>query len=283
MVSRSRIGLLCAIAAALVALFAATGSASAAGTIEGEVIDSVSHVGIEEVLVCALDPVELEFVDCTETDADGEYVLAGLPDGGYLVEFWAPYFGYATQFYDGVASFEDADEVIVSGSPVTGINAEMEEGGKIQGHVTDAASGGGIDEIEVCAFSFSLGGWCTVTDGAGNYSVGGLATGSYLVEFFDVLGQYETLFYDQQTNFENASFVSVVAPDATTGIDARLSKPSSPPVIHPSPTPTLPPIVPKVVNPTPKVLKCRKGFKKVKRHGRKVCVKKHRKKKKHRF
>jgi hypothetical protein len=284
MISRPRIGLLCVIVAAATSLFATTGSAAAAGTIEGEVVDSVTTVGIQGVEVCALEPAELEIVSCATTDADGEYALGGLADGGYLVEFWAPFLGYATQYFDGVSSFEDAGEVVVSGGPVPGIDAEMEEGGKIEGRVTDVASGAGIGEIEVCAFAFGIGGRCTRTNSFGDYHLISLASGSYLVEFWDELGEYETLFYDQQTSFESAKPVGVTAPNATTGIGARLSKPASGVITRPSLTTTVPPVIPiaKVIKkPKPKAVKCRKAFKKVKRHGRKVCVKKH-KKKKHR-
>lgn len=65
----------------------------------------------------------------------------------------------------------------------------------------------------------------------------------------------------------------------TGGINAQLSKPGSRVTVIPTPVlPTAPAAPPKH---KAKVLKCRKGFKKTKRHGRQVCVKKH-KKKKHR-
>lgn len=284
MVSRPRFGLLCAVAVAALSLFATTGTAAAVGTVEGEVVDFVSKAGVEEVEVCALDPVEFEFVSCKETDEDGEYALAGLADGSYLVEFWAPWFGYATQFYDDVSSLEDADEVVVSGGTVSGIDAEMKEGGKIEGRVTDAVAGAGINEMTVCAFAFGIGGRCAFTNTSGNYTIGSLATGSYFVEFFDESGEYEGIFYDQQTSFESANPVSVVAPNATTGIDARLSKPGAsvvtPAVSLPPPVISLPKAIKKKSK--PKAVKCRKGFKKVKRRGRKVCVRKHKHRKKHR-
>lgn len=285
MVSRSGIGLLCTIVIAVVSLFAATGTAAAAGTIEGEVVDAATEVGIEEVEVCPYQLPEFEAFTCHLTNADGEYALGGLPDGEYIVEFWASSLGYAPQFFDGVSSFENASEVIVSGGTVSGIDAELEEGGAIEGRVTDASTGAGIEEAEVCAYSQVIAGNCASTDSDGNYSIIGLATGSYLVEFWAEFLGYETLFYDQQSDPEKVGFnVGVTAPDATVAIDARLSKPGSGVIVTPPPPtvvpPPAPPISKTITKPRRKALKCRKGFKKVKRHGRKVCIKKHKKHKK---
>lgn len=283
MISRPTIGLLCAIVATAFTFFAMTGSAAAAGSIEGEVVDAVTEIGIGEAVVCAYE-FQAEVEACEETDADGEYVLSGLADGDYVVEFWAADQGYVTQLYDGASKPADADKVTVSGGTALGVDAKMAKGGGIEGRVTDVATGAGIGAAEVCAFSLSAFGACTITDSSGDYTLSGLATGVYLVEFWAGLLGYETLFYDQETDPDEANPVSVTAPDATTGIDARLSKPGSGLVL-----PTLPSVpglsVPQVIRhpkPKPKAIKCRKGFKRVKRHGRKVCVKKHKKKKKHR-
>lgn len=284
MFSRSSLVLLCAVLAAVFSLFVSTGSAAAAtGSIKGDVVEAGTSDGIEEVVVCAYQLPEYEPLFCEETGLGGEYTLSAVPVGEYIVEFWAPYFGYAPQFFEGVSSFEDASEVTVnSGVSTTGVDAELEEGGAIEGRVTDAATGAGIDEAEVCAYSRVIGGACTLTQPDGDYAVIGLATGSYGVEFWAELLGYETLFYNQQSNPENGDFVSVTAPEGTGEINARLSKPA-PKVIVPSvPSPMLvpPPSHPTLTKPKPK-LKCRKGYKKAKRHGRQVCVKKHKHKKKH--
>jgi hypothetical protein len=263
--------------------FATTGSASAAGTIEGEVVNAVSKNGIEEVEVCALDPVEFEILNCVETGSGGEYTLGSLANGSYVVEFWAPYLGYATQFFNAASNYEDADPVsIVGGGTVSGIDAEMKAGGAIEGRVTDAVNGLGVEEALVCAFSPLRPGGCALTGPAGSYLVKGLATGTYQVGFFAESFGYETRYYNETADPNGAAAVSVTAPGTTTGIDARLSKPGSNPVVTPPAPKVVAPVLPirKVVKkPKRKALTCRKGFKKVKRHGRKVCVKKHRKKK----
>jgi Carboxypeptidase regulatory-like domain len=279
-ISRPRIALLCIAVAAVVSSFVPAGAAAvAAGKIEGEVIDSVTKVGIADVEVCAIDPLEFEFVACDLTGADGKYLLGSLADGNYVVEFWAPYLGYVRQYFDGAASFEDADEVVIAGGgTVSNVDAEMEQGGEIEGAVTDAATGGGIGEVEVCAFSQAAFAGCALTDSAGDYVIRGIRTGSYTVEFWAQFLGYETRYYDEASNFADATLVAVLAPDTTTGVDARLSKPASPVVLPPpsSGAALLAP-APAAIKPKPKP-HCRKGFKRVKRHGRTVCVKKHRRK-----
>lgn len=279
MFSRPRLVLLCAVSVVAFSVFAAPGSAVAAGTIEGEVVEAGTSIGIEEVVVCAFQLPEYEPEFCGETGAGGEYALSSIPNGEYIVEFWSPYIGFAPQFFNGVSSFEDAEAVtVVSGGTRSGVNAELEEGGAIEGRVTDAATGAGIDEAEVCAYSRVIRGYCALTNAVGSYKVIGLASGSYLVEFWAQFLGYETLFYNQQANFENADLVSVTAPNGHGGIDARLSKPASKVVVPPLPSPIAAPPHPILTKP----VRCHKGYKKVKRHGRKVCVKKHKKhKKKH--
>lgn len=78
--------------------------------------------------MCAIEAAdEEEFVSCEETEADGEYTIAGLPSGSYKVEFWAPELGYETQFYDGKASFSEARVLTLAaaGSLEANIDAAM--------------------------------------------------------------------------------------------------------------------------------------------------------------
>jgi hypothetical protein len=258
---------------AIAALFVTAGAAAAAtGKIEGKVIDSVTKAGINEVEVCAY-PGEV----CDTTGADGKYAIEGLLDGDYFVEFWAADHGYVRQFFDGVAAFEDADEVeVVGGGTVLGVNAELKKGGAVAGRVTDAATGAGVPEAVVCAFTPSVG-ECELTDSSGNYTVRGLASGSYTVEFSAESLGYETRFYNEAASFGGATLVGVFAQSTTTEINARLSKPASHVVL-----PSLPPVAAPAVPPAPVVKRkpkhCKKAFKRVKRHGHTVCVRKHRKK-----
>jgi hypothetical protein len=262
-----------------IAMLLPIGSAAApVGKIEGEAVDAITTDGIEGVLVCVVEVPDFAFEECKKTGSDGKYAIGTLPDGDYVVEFWAPQLGYVTQFFNGETFFKDADHVVISGGGTEpGVDAELEKGGTIEGRVTDATTGAGIEEVLVCAFSTTATGVCEFSDSAGDYAIPGLATASYKVEFWAEHLGYEIRFYNEKAQEGEASSVSVVAPDTTPGIDARLSKPGSQIVpLPPLPAFVAPVAVRKVPKPKPKP-HCRKGFKKAKRHGHKVCVKAHKK------
>ena len=98
---------------------------AAGGSISGTVTDAETLEPIQGVDVCTFSLDGGEVWDCAETDAAGEYELEGLAEGEYGVEFWAPYLGYATQFYDNETRWEQADPVVVGSEPVTGIDAAL--------------------------------------------------------------------------------------------------------------------------------------------------------------
>ena len=95
---------------------------------------------------------------------------------------------FAQSNYEDEPSFGAADEVsVTTGATTSGIDAEMEEGGEIEGLVTAAVGGTPIEGVEVCAlepegeFAFVS---CALTNASGEYMVAGLPTGKYRVEFW---------------------------------------------------------------------------------------------------
>lgn len=148
--------------------------------------------------------------------------------------------------------------------------------GEISGKVTDASSGLGIGGVEVCAIEPELLYLeCVYTGVTGEYLITELPVGEYIVEFWAEELGYSIQFYNGRSSGLLADEIPVSG--LVTGINAILSKPTPPPPpVIPAPAPiVLPP--PPVVAPKP-ALKCRKGFKKVKRQGKTICVKKQGKK-----
>src|SRR4029077_9702007 len=93
---------------------------------------------------------------------------------------------YQTQFYNGKANFNEADAVsVTAGSTTAGINAALTPTGEISGKVTDAVTHTAVSGIEVCAatseFIFER---CAFSNSSGNYTIVGLPSASYKVEFF---------------------------------------------------------------------------------------------------
>jgi hypothetical protein len=252
------------------------------GRLEGTVVDAVSKAGIEDVEVCAYleeAPEKFEFGGCAEPDSNGDYEIGGLVDGDYVVEFWAFDRDYVFVFYDDALFLDQAARVpVAAGSPATGVDAELEKGGRIAGTVINAANGLPLEEIEVCAREGAAPNRylrCTGTNSTGQYAIRGLRTGSYKVEFTQWDSAFAHIlgiqFYNGASTLATAQSVAVTAPGTTLGIDARFGMP--PVVIPPTPPP------PPVVHPAAKKT-CKKGFKKKTVKGKPRCVKrkKHRRK-----
>jgi hypothetical protein len=215
-----------ALVASALLLLPAMASAVGTGSIKGTVIDASSKVGIEGIEVCAYEAPEYEFAVCEETDSAGEYTLSGLTTGSYRVEFWGRNHGlnYLTQYYNNKTSFSQATAVPVTApATVSNINAEMHPGGQIKGKVIDAVSKAGIEGVEVCAHGSTAFGGCVETDASGEYTLSGLATGTYEVEFWPASLNYFGQLYNGKSFSENGTPVSVTAGAVTSGIGAELT------------------------------------------------------------
>jgi uncharacterized protein YodC (DUF2158 family) len=162
------------------------------------------------------------------TAANGSYSIAGLPTGSYTVEFstgCGNNGGYLSQWYNDETSQGAANAVSVTdGSTTSSINAAMVVAGIISGTVTAAAGGADLSGICVDASGPSSG--SAVTASNGTYSITGLASGSYDVEFSSECGntgEYASQWYNDETSQSSANPVSVTAGSITASIDAALA------------------------------------------------------------
>ena len=166
---------------------------SLAGKISGVVSDKAGRV-IPNICVTATDPR-------TGTEAEsfsgshGAYALTGLPAGRYQVEFSSscgefiiigetnP--NYANQWYKGRATKAGAATVVVRGGQTTpDIDAAMTPGGTISGQVTYKPNQRPVSFVCVLAYTPSFGSVSlSLTDRRGRYSIDGLSTGQYILEF----------------------------------------------------------------------------------------------------
>lgn len=214
-------------------LFAPGSALAAGGSISGRVTAFSIHLSpganpIEGVKVCAWPLASEEGEFCSQTDAEGDYEIAGLANGEYGVEFNGRGVGYETRFYANEESWWEADPVVVEGGPVTGIDADLHHLTGIEGTVTRSADGEPVGEVEVCAWPVveseeSFGG-CGETAADGSYLIAGLEPGEYKVEFWPgYTGQnlaYQ--FYKDKDRWFEADTVVVEAEGLTPGIDAEL-------------------------------------------------------------
>ena len=223
---RSRVGVLVVFVAAGLCLVAAPGASAATGSISGTVTQFGTATPIGGIEVCVESREEGAsgdewFYVCVETGGSGGYSVPNVPDGSYTVEFWPKGQNYIRQFYLDASRYEDAIPVTVAGGQaVSGRDAHLKEGGIISGRVTDALSGDGLQGIEVCAFvPEEYFGGCAGSDANGDYSIPGLAAGSYVVEFWSEDGYQEAVY-----GGGNGTPVDVTVGATTSGIDAALEK-----------------------------------------------------------
>ncbi|MEV4419175.1 carboxypeptidase-like regulatory domain-containing protein [Patulibacter sp. NPDC049589] len=171
--------------------------------------------------------------------SDGTYRLVGLGPGDYRVKFDScEQVGsdtYGLQYYRAAKRPGDATTVTVpSGGERTGVDATLEPGTSISGHVygssgTDAPLAGAC--VSVAVPSPDTGGVTferrVSTDAAGAYAVHGLAAGvDYRVQFdrCNASGSaaYTSEWYDGQPSPQTAKAVTPTIASPAVGIDAHL-------------------------------------------------------------
>lgn len=197
-----------------------------AGTVAGTV---TPLVWAQEVEVCTVETPPSEH--CTSPGADGSYLLPEVPLGQVRIEF-VPSFksGLIKQYYDHKSLPSEATIVVLSkGVPdAHGIDADLVEGGTIEGTATAAAGGAPLAEVETCAVSVGATTTrvCGETDASGEYELHSLPTGTYKVGFWGrgKSADYQPWYFQAKSSLVEATQIPVMAGAATTGIDATLAK-----------------------------------------------------------
>lgn len=164
-------------------------------------------------------------------DAEGRYTLGGLPAGEVKVLF-NPIGGsdLLQQWAYGQPTAATASLIpVVTGETTTGVDAAMQEGGRISGRVVNAKTKQPIEGVcaTVGVFSHRSGEngtqWppsCTGADG--RYEMRGLPTGSYTVEFYDPDGAWAWQFFPNKADRVQAAKLAVTAGQERSGVNAKL-------------------------------------------------------------
>jgi Carboxypeptidase regulatory-like domain/Bacterial Ig-like domain len=223
----THLGRTLAIAAAALGLMAPPALAQT-GAVSGNVTAQAGGAALENICVEAIDEVGFP-VQSDVTDASGDYEMTDVPAGNVKVKFKpCPVQNYAPEWFDNKATEALADLVPVNDGETTGsVDAALAAGATISGTVTgDSGTPGPVESICVSAASTTSGldGAFTQTDASGDYTLEGLATASYKIQFSpcggeNLLGE----FYDDEVSFETADPVAATAGSSVTGIDAELT------------------------------------------------------------
>ena len=126
-----------------------------------------------------------------ETDTEGNYTSRGLSPGTYFVDFDPSYYGksnkYVEEYYNDKLKIANADPIVLAASQaISNINAVLAIGGQITGVVTSEQSGKKLSGILVNAYGINnFGRNYSYSDVSGVYTITGLTTDSYRVQFED--------------------------------------------------------------------------------------------------
>ncbi len=201
------------------------------GSFSGTVTDAATGLPIPDVRVDVVD-AQGRWMKEVGTDATGWFRAGGLSDGTYFAYTISK--PYVDQLYDGRPCEPSCTPTEGTPIPVTianetkGVNFALELGGWISGTVMAQVGGAPLEDAEVSVYA--AGGvlvdeeW---SNGAGQYRVVGLVTGSYYAvgESYETLAElYRELPCPSGCDPTAGTPIPVTTSQGTTGIDFTLSR-----------------------------------------------------------
>jgi protocatechuate 3,4-dioxygenase beta subunit len=199
---------------------------SPGGTINGRVTDAAGDPLFQaQVRAYAGDMVQAAYAF---TDTAGNYTLRRLRPANYAINFIPPGGNQlGREWFDDQRSFAAATPVAVQASVTTSaVNAALDTGGYISGHVTDMA-GNPIQGVRVTALDASgLGQQSVTTNDSGDYVINRVTPGDLKVYFnasTSGAGNYVSEYYPDKRFIADAGLVPVSLGQTTAGIDAQLA------------------------------------------------------------
>lgn len=214
------------------------------GSVAGRVTSASNGQGAGGVEVCSEEPRH-----CVETNGNGEYNLANVPVGSPTISYSSAREceeeqGEKVRCQLKSNYISKSVSVNVKANKATVENVALEVGGQISGTVTNASiTHPGIAKITVCATKvygtaheyeeYGRGG-CAYTSSSGQYTISGLESGVYKVEFNGEIcsipkkGEeecpevYVTQFYHGKQTHRQAETIPVTTGSNTGGINETL-------------------------------------------------------------
>ncbi len=190
------------------------------GEISGTVTSAVGKAPLSGVEACAYEASKHGYYGCGDTNSAGGYAVTGLPTGTYDVEF------SSNAGSSNYLETEVANVVVTAGGATAVANAELQAGGEISGTITSAVGKAPLANMFACAEVGDAGffGDCATTNASGDYTIGGLVSDSYRVEFYRGYegGNYLTQYYNDKEQSSEAELVPVTVEKTTSNINAEM-------------------------------------------------------------
>jgi len=191
-----------------------------AGSVSGRVTDPGDGLGVASIYVTLVQGTNTAMY--VRTDTNGDYSISDIPDGSYKIVFSDPdYYKYVTQWYDTAPNENGAATITVTAaSNHNAINAALAAGGYITGTVTYFQTNEPVMGATVSIYSGTTGSLVEEVTAYGMYSSSVLPPGNYTLRFSknDTL----TTWYDQVSEQQDSTPVTVTQFNRTAGIDARM-------------------------------------------------------------
>jgi hypothetical protein len=170
-----------------------------------------------------------EYVTYSYTDQEGHYALTGLAAGTYRVMFYDLYGNYFNESYDNAPDLYSGTDILVpDGVTISNINATLSVGSKISGKITESDGVTPLTTAYAEAYSWSGGYWSwrgyTFVDLEGQYTLLGLAPGTYRVWFNDNNGNHVGEAYDNASDLYSGMDVVVLEGVTVSNINAALDQ-----------------------------------------------------------
>jgi hypothetical protein len=196
-------------------------------SLSGRVTDAATGKGIAGARI------EAQLAGCgdwecsTNADSNGNYAFFGLSTGDYVLRVTAP--GYAREYYDNVNPSHEATLVHVAvGQWTSDIDFDLTEGGSISGTIYESDGVTPISDALVSVLPDKYvydDGFNAITINNGNYTVTGLALGSYKVQV--EAPTYARKYFGEVYCWPEAQKVTVIPPNNTSDINIRLEQTGS--------------------------------------------------------
>ncbi|PQZ54760.1 MULTISPECIES: collagen binding domain-containing protein [unclassified Microbacterium] len=201
---------------------AAVEPAAAAGSISGTVVREDDGTPVVGVTVSADGPTWASVT----TDSTGAYTLPNLAAGSYIVSFFPEGTDLKREYWRDASDYSQAAPVVVGdGEAVSAIDASLVQGGAIEGIVTREDDGTAIAGADVQALDGNNEIVAATTAGAsGEYTLGGLPTGSYRVRFASSDAELAAEYWKDAYGWGAATLITVTEPQTITDIDASLAE-----------------------------------------------------------